>query len=208
MGLDINNENRQDESGCNNDERPQYLCKCCGKCCKVVTTGYSYEELKDLADKGDEESIAFLGIFRPYPSIEAAREVLPDNVDQILNTLSETGDASTDPNFDSDKITFYYCVNLQDDNRCGIYESRPNCCKRGPAHGWSVFPPGCGFEGWQFEQREKHKKSVRMLKEYLYMVESISIDGKIPNSDMTVEEYRNFVEKKIKPLEKYGSRYW
>lgn len=181
---------------------PQYVCRTCGRCCKSITTCHTYEELKEMTAQGQEEARVFIEIFKAYASIDEARKVVPEQVEQILSILE------CEEGFDINKITFYYCPHVTDDGRCSIYEVRPGCCRRAPSHGWSVMPPDCGFEGWQFEQREKHKKMVRSVKEYLYMIESLSQDGKVPGKDMTVEELRKNIEEKIKPWEKFGSKFW
>lgn len=190
------------EHGFKEKDFPQYLCKTCGKCCRSITTRFSYEELKQLSEEGEEEAKVFIEIFKAFPSIEEAKKVIPEQIDNILKELSIKED------FNIDDITFYYCPHISDKNLCGIYETRPGCCRRAPRHGWSVMPPGCGFEGWQFEQREKHKKTIRILKEYLYMAETLSEDGKVPGKEMTVEELRSFIESKIKPWERFGSLFW
>jgi Fe-S-cluster containining protein len=155
-----------------------------------------------MTEEGEEEARVFIEIFKSFPSIEEAKKVIPEQIDNILKELS------TKEGFNIDDITFYYCPHISDKNLCGIYETRPGCCRRAPRHGWSVMPPGCGFEGWQFEQREKHKKTIRILKEYLYMAETLSEDGKVPGKEMTVEELRKFIESKIKPWERFGSQFW
>jgi len=204
MSLDAGDNIKQNEINIDipeDEEFPQYLCKLCGRCCKSITTSYSYEELKQMSDEGEEEAKVFIEIFKPYPSIEEARKVVPEQVDQVLDTLKER-------NFDINKVTFFYCPHISDKNLCTNYEKRPNCCKRAPRHGWSLMAPGCGFEGWQFEQREKHKKLIRSLKEYLYVVENLSQDGRVPGQDLTIDELRKNIEEKIKPWERFGSMFW
>ncbi len=181
---------------------PQYLCKMCGKCCRSIISAYSREELKQMAENGSEEAKVFTEIFKAYDSIEEAKKVVPEQVEQVINELSQQ------ENFDINKITFYYCPYITEDNKCGIYENRPDCCKRAPTGGWSCMPPGCGFEGWQFEEREKIKQKVRKYKEYLIASEAISEDGSIPGQDYSIEELRQIIEKKISPWEKYGSKFW
>ena len=66
-------------------KRPQHLCHMCGKCCRVVTTSTPYAQLKSMAESGDKGATDFLSLFEPYPSIEAARNVDADVVDNIIN---------------------------------------------------------------------------------------------------------------------------
>ena len=172
---------------------PQRLCKMCGKCCRSITSSYSHSELEKMAEKGAGEAKAFITTFKPYTSIEEAKKVVPEQIDQILGELSQT------EGFDINNVTFYYCPHITEKNLCSIHIKRPDTCRRAPRNGWSLMPPGCGFEGWQFEQREKHKKTIRELKEYLYYAEKTSKDGKVPGKDMTIDELKALIEEKIKP---------
>ncbi len=70
------------------------------------------------------------------------------------------------------------------------------------------MPPGCGFEGWQFEEREKTKQYVRKLKEYLITAEATAENGIVQGKDITIEELREIINKKIAQWEKYGSDLW
>ncbi len=181
---------------------PQYLCKMCGRCCKSITTEHTYEELQEMTINGSEAARVFIDLFKQYSSIEEARKHVPDQVDQVLNELGQQ------EGFDINKVTFYYCPYLSEDNRCGIYENRPECCKRAPNNPWSCMPPGCGFEGWQFEQREKIKKEVRKLKEYLIAAEAAAEDGIVPGKDISIDDLRKIVAQKISPWKKYGAELW
>jgi Fe-S-cluster containining protein len=184
------------------DTFPQHLCKMCGRCCKSITTEYTHEELEKLTEEGDEEACVFTKFFKSFPDVDAARKIVPEQIEQIINHLKARD------KYNPDNITFYYCPYITENNLCSIHEGRPECCRRAPRNGWSLMPPGCGFEGWQFEQREKHKKTIRALKEYLYELEKLSHDGKVPGKDITVEELKKLIQDKIKPWERYGAFYW
>ena len=184
-------------------EFPQHLCKMCGKCCKAITTPYTHEELVKLAQEGQEEAKVFVEIFERYNSVDEARAAVPDHVENILNQLKKSN-----PNFDETKVTFYHCPHLTDDNKCSIHSTRPDCCRRAPRNGWSLFPPGCGFKGWQFQQRERVKASVRKLKEYLAELELLDDDFVLQERNKTVKEMKEFIKEKIKPWEKYGASFW
>lgn len=181
---------------------PQYLCKMCGKCCKAIIPETDYEELKIAASEGDEEAKVFVNVFNRYPSVKDARKVVPDHVDQIIEELKKID------KYDLSKLNFYYCPYITVDNLCSIHEERPDCCRRAPRNGWSLFPPDCGFKGWQFEMRERHKKSIRFLKEYLYEAEQTKNEDDLVYSNLSLKEFRTLVENKIKPWERYGARYW
>ncbi len=182
---------------------PQHLCNMCGKCCKAITTPYTHEELVQLAKEGQEEAKVFVEIFERYPSVEEAKKAVPDHVENILNQLRKNN-----PDLDETKVSFYHCPHLTSDNKCSIHATRPDCCRRAPRNGWSLFPPGCGFKGWQFQQKERVKSTVRKLKEYILELELLSPDTVIENKNMTASELIDFIKEKIKPWEKYGAKYW
>jgi len=181
---------------------PQRLCKMCGRCCKAIIPEYSYEELENMLDQKERQANVFLEIFNRYPSIEEARKVVPEQVDQVLENLSAV------EGYDESKISFYYCPHITDKNMCSIHLTRPDCCRLAPRHGWSLMPPGCGFEGWQFKLRERVKKSIRLLKEYLYESQILYGENQIPGKNMTTGELEELINKKIEPWIKYGSKFW
>ncbi len=182
--------------------RPQELCNMCGRCCRVVTTSKSYEELKALQAENDEGACEFLKIFVPYPSIEAARAVDKELVDNVINLLIEDG------NYDETKMTFYGCKYLREDNLCSIYEERPVLCRHCPSTPWSIVPPGCGFEGWLFLKREEAKQKVRKAKEDL--LELKLLKTKNPTEDILkkISSVEHKIQTTIDMYKKYGSYDW
>lgn len=180
------------------------LCHKCGKCCRSATTYHSYAKLQELVAQGDKEAIEFLSVFKPYESIEAARAVEPEQVDQVIEVIKNRGDMNLE------ELTFYHCEYVTPEGLCGIYERRPRCCREAPSHGWSVMPPGCGFEGWQFQQRETHKRMIRDLKTSAYIMEELSPDGKThpTRPETTLDDLRQMIDEKIKPWKPFGAEYW
>lgn len=182
-------------------KRPQHLCHMCGRCCRVVTTSKPYEELKELEASGDEGACEFLKIFEPYKSLEEARKVDKELVDNVIDMLKSDG------NYNGN-ITFYGCKYLLDDNLCSIYEVRPALCRHCPSTPWSIVPPGCGFEGWLFMEREKAKEKVRKAKEDLLELKLL----KQKNTDEEILKKISSVEHKIQTTielyKKYGSYDW
>lgn len=182
--------------------RPQSLCKMCGKCCRVVTTSLPYEKLCKMRDENDAGACDFLSLFEPFDSVESARKVDEETVDNIINLLEQDG------NFPDEGITFYTCKYLRDDNLCSNYENRPRLCRYCPSTPWSIVPPGCGFEGWLFWKREEVKQKIRKAKEEL--IELKLLKKKSINDDMlkkitTVEQK---LQKNIDAYAKYGSYMW
>ena len=178
------------------------LCLKCGKCCRLAVPQLLYDELKEMKDSGNKEAEAFLSVFVPYGSWQDAKHALPDHFEKIVKTLS------LDKNFELDKVTFYHCKYVTEDNLCPIYDSRPNCCKIAPANGWSVFPPECGYEGWQFQQREETKRLVRNLKELLEDLSLYSDDEIVTQDGQSAKELKIKVMEKIEPWNKYGAKNW
>lgn len=183
-------------------DRPQHLCKMCGKCCRVTTTDKSYQELLELVKQGDEGASEFLRVFEPYANIEEARKVGADTVDNIVNNLKAFG------KYEEGKVDFYKCRYIQDDNRCGDYENRPFLCKFAPASPWTVFPPDCGFNGWLFKKREEKKEMVRKMKENI-----IDFEAMLPNINTPeqLEKLLHAIEtskKTIALFDKFGAKDW
>ena len=183
-------------------KRPQELCNMCGRCCRVVTTSKSYEELKELQAQNDEGACEFLKIFEPYPSIEAARKVDEELVDNVINLLKEDG------NYDENKLTFYGCKYLQENNLCSIYEERPVLCRHCPSTPWSIVPPGCGFEGWLFLQRENAKQKVRKAKEDLLELQLLKQKKTDDDFLKKVAAVEHKIQTTIDMYKKYGSYDW
>lgn len=180
------------------------LCHKCGRCCKSATTHHNHTKLLAMAEEGQQEAIDFLEIFEPYPSVEAARQVVPEQVDQVVKAVRERQDMR------EEDLTFYHCRYVTPEGLCGIYERRPRCCREAPGNGWSVMPPGCGFEGWQFAEREKHKRMVRDLKSLAYLMEQLSPDGihHPTRPGTTLDDLRQVVEEKIQPWKQFGADRW
>lgn len=183
-------------------KRPQHLCHMCGKCCRVVTTSLSYAELKQMERDGDKGAVDFLSLFVPYDSIESARNVDAGVVDNIINRLKSDG------SFDEKKITFYGCKYLQDNNLCSRYETRLDLCKHCPSTPWSIVPPGCGFEGWLFWQREEIKQKIRKSKEELLELKLLRMRTKDENTLQKINIVEHKIQRGIDFYKKYGSENW
>ncbi len=121
------------------DKKNEYECKCCGACCKLAVSEYSYTQLKQRALKGDKFSEDFVSVFVPYESEEEAKKINPEYF-ELLNRLVE-----------DDKIYYYYCPKLGEDNLCTIYENRPNICKAFPHNPLKLLSSTCSFNEWKNE---------------------------------------------------------
>ncbi|MEM0950811.1 MAG: YkgJ family cysteine cluster protein [Cyanobacteria bacterium P01_H01_bin.74] len=180
------------------------LCHKSGRCCKSATTFHSQKKLMEMAENGEKEAIDFLSVFKPYKSIEDAREVVPEQVKQVLEVVEKRKDMSVED------LTFYYCEHVSPEGVCTIYERRPRCCREAPNNGWSAMPPGCGFEGWQFEQREKQRRLVRDMKRSVYALEQLSPDGVHHpiRPDTKLEDLNQLMEERLKPWLQFGAANW
>ena len=175
------------------ERRPQRLCKMCGKCCRVVVASIPHEELVLNAENGDKSAKEFLELFEPYPSYKDAMKVDEEIVKNI-------------PNYE--KQTFYKCRFLQDNNLCSRYETRLEVCKIFPSSPWAVIPPDCGFEGWLFVEREKHKQRIRKLKEELILYKA-KLNTNIPNKEKKLyEKLIKKINERIELFAKYGAKDW
>lgn len=170
--------------------RPQRLCKMCGKCCRVVTASIPHSELLKKAAEGDKESVEFLELFEPFDSIEAAKAVDREIVENIP---------------DYENRTFYTCRFLKG-NLCSRYDSRLNVCKRFPSSPWTVYPPGCGYSGWLFMEREKIMKYVRGLKEE--QIQYRMMQKTTPELYDKLQKLIDAIDENIKLYAKYGSERW
>ena len=180
---------------------PQDLCLKCGKCCKTIVSDISPEQLVEMAKNNEEEAKVFFNVFKKYENIEEAKLVNPVHTAEIISKFKKGRKVK------NNQITFYYCPYLSEDNLCTIYPRRPECCKRAPINGWALFPEGCGYEGWQFVQREKHKSRIRKLKEFLYEMEMLVDDDKIVLG-MPVKELKKKIMEKILEYEQFGVKNW
>jgi len=119
--------------------------KCCssGDCCKGASPSVPFLKLLEKAAQGDTFARQFFDMMVPYPSHEAARAVVPGIVEKSLRAIA------TNPDYAGpEDLVFYRCRHLQDDNRCGIYETRPQFCRDYPDTPFIVMAPGCAYVPW------------------------------------------------------------
>ena len=129
------------------DKKEEYSCSCCGSCCKLAVSEYSYDQLKQRAFRGDKFSKDFVSVFVPYKTEEEAKQANPEYF-ELLNELME-----------EQKIYYYYCPKVEN-NLCSDYENRPNICKDFPHNPLKLLPSICSFNAW----RNSVTKSAMLLK--------------------------------------------
>lgn len=169
----------------------------CGTCCRVVALPKSYKELQELAKNEDKEAMDFLELFEPYLSVDEARKVSSETVDNILKYYNE----------DCECI-FYKCRFILDNNLCSRYENRKELCDRFPSTAWAVTPLGCGFEGWLFQKKEEIKQYVRRKKECKLQFEAMLKETDDPDRIEKLLEGIKKIDCIIEMFSKYGSKDW
>jgi Fe-S-cluster containining protein len=131
---------------------PKPTCCSHGDCCKGASPSIPYHQLWEKAKNGDDFARGFLNIMVPYESHEAARKVVPSLVEKTLKAAAKSEKFESD-----DDVVFYACRYLASDNRCGVYEDRPQFCRDYPDSPFLVMASGCAFEGWSNQCRTKFK---------------------------------------------------
>ena len=119
--------------------KEQSSCGCCGSCCRLASSEYSYEQLKERAKNGDKFAKDFVSIFVPYKSKEEPKKLFP----QYIELLEKT--------FKGEELHFYYCPKLDKNGLCSDYENRPDICRIFPSDPRVVFPQKCSFNKWKQE---------------------------------------------------------
>lgn len=132
---------------------------CCsqGDCCKGASPSAPVKHLWAKAAAGDEFARGFLSIFKPYESHEAARAVVPGLVERTLKAAQNAMSRPDSPFETLQDVVFYHCRYLGEDNRCTVYEDRPDFCRTYPDTPFVVMAPGCAYEGWGQACRSKYQ---------------------------------------------------
>lgn len=141
------------------------LPQCCsqGSCCKGASPSTPYHQLWQRAAGGDEFARGFFSIMVPYPTHEEAEAVVPGLVERTLKAAAKSKDFAN-----AQDVVFYHCRYLTPDNRCGVWEDRPQFCRDYPDTPFVVMAPGCAFEPWGKACKEKYaglKEEVSQLQD-------------------------------------------
>jgi len=177
------------------------ICKKCGKCCRLISSTKSYDELCADAQKEDKVAINFLKLFLPYASVEQACLIDKNVVDANI-TLNKKlyGEEA--------KTYFYYCRYIGVDNLCSVYDMRPKMCRFYPKNEFVNLPEDCSYEGYAFVLKEKVKAKIRKAKEELLEIKVLRQN----NSERGIIEKLNRHEKKlfdlIQEYKAFGSQDW
>ncbi len=120
------------------DFRKNFSCKGCATCCNLACSEFSPEQLKEKAKNGDKFATQFTSIFIPYESKEEAKEIYPEYIKLVEDTIE-------------DSVYFYHCPKLTECKRCSDYENRPEICRVFPDNPLSILPESCGFYEWRLQ---------------------------------------------------------
>jgi len=115
----------------------KYNCEKCGSCCKLAATPNSPEVLNMLADNGDKFAKEFIEYFKPYEDFDEIKNLYPDYFDTV--------------DIVNEKLYFYHCDLVTEDNLCPKYDERPQICRDFPENPIDILPVKCGFKHWQDE---------------------------------------------------------
>jgi Fe-S-cluster containining protein len=130
--------------------RQRISCHMCGQCCRLASSEDDYATLKAKAAAGDSFAQEFTSIFLPYASREAARQRDAKGVADVLAFAEDQNQDSGKPGA-AERIHFYYCPYLQEDNRCGVYgtDKRPSICSTYPETPLGYIAKACAWTPWQ-----------------------------------------------------------
>ena len=142
--------------------RDKFTCNRTGTCCKLSSSEHNYEQLQEKAKSGDKFAQEFISIFKPYKTLEEAREVFPEYVDYVLSEF--------DP---EETINFYYCPHLDENNLCMQYEKRPSICRDFPSNPLAIMFPGCGYIQWKKETIVTAFTSHAMIEICMFTLEKL-----------------------------------
>lgn len=141
---------------------PLPKCKMQGCCCRAASPSVPAHQLLQKAAAGEEFARNFFSIFVPHANHDAARAVVPGLVERTLKA------ARKDAAFASEEdVVFYQCRYIGEDNKCRIWEDRPDLCRAYPDSPFMVFAPDCAFEPWAHAVKarfEAMKAEVETLK--------------------------------------------
>jgi Fe-S-cluster containining protein len=154
------------------------LPKCCstGACCKGASPSTPYHQLMKRAAEGDEFAQGFFSIMIPYASHADAEAVVPGLVERTIKAAQKQPDVFQ--NVETD-LVFYQCRYLTSDNKCGVWEDRPQFCRDYPDTPFVVMAPGCAFESWGEACKKKYNamkaevEQLKALKEELAALKAI-----------------------------------
>ena len=132
------------------ERRNNYSCKMCGACCRLAISEFSPTELLQKSLNGDKYAKEFISVFTPYNDESEAEKQFKLYVDLI----NETGE----------KVYYYHCNKVTEDNKCSDYENRPSICRDYPDNPIQMLHPTCAYFGWH-ESIQKIVLTIKAITE-------------------------------------------
>lgn len=139
---------------CINDIRAKYSCAGCGVCCRFAVSEFSPAQIREKAKNGDNFANQFIRTFIPYKSEDEYSKIYP----QYLELLK------------GQSYYVYRCPKVTDDNKCPVYDVRPQICRDFPDNPIAFLPPSCGFYDWKLKSESiwlKLNAEVVIINHYL-----------------------------------------
>lgn len=158
---------------------PYPKCKMTGQCCKCASPSTSAVELLKKASKNNEFAREFFSIFTPYNSIEEAKAENTVWVERCIE-LCRKPDSKVSEN----DLFFYHCIYVSEDNKCLVWEDRPQLCRDYPGSPFLLMAPGCAYEEWSKLCKEKYKNlkiELDRLKQEKKEIENLKYQHKAIN---------------------------
>lgn len=128
------------------EHRKNFNCLGCAACCKLACSEFSPYELVEKAKNNDSFAKQFINTFIPYENEEDAQRVYPEYFELLKNKIP------------GEKVYFYHCPKVTEDNRCSDYQNRPQICKDFPDNPIGLLPKTCGFNKWKQEVEDNALK--------------------------------------------------
>ena len=128
-------------------------CKMTGQCCKCVSPSTPAVELLKKASENNDFAKDFFSIFMPFDSIEQAQKVNPVWVQKAFDFCRKPNSKISE-----NDLYFYHCLYVSEDNKCLVWEDRPQFCRDYPNSPFLVLAPGCAYENWAKECVKKYKE--------------------------------------------------
>lgn len=132
-------------------------CKSCAKCCKCAIPSVSYSELIERFNNEDKFAVDFLEMFVPYDTLDEARAASFGTVENVIENLKARED------YAEEELKFFRCKYLNNNDRCDIYEDRPDLCRMYPDTPFLMLHPGCAYEDWAKECKNKYELFMNEL---------------------------------------------
>jgi len=168
---------------------PYPECKMTGQCCKCASPSIPAVKLFQKAAEGDEFAREFFSIFIPYKNIEEARKVNKGIVERSLNACNNPKNKIS-----AKELVFYHCRYISNDNKCLVYEDRPQLCRDFPDTPFLIFAPGCAYEGWAQECKIRYKElqeNLKALKQQKKELEELKFQQKALKKAYYIQKINN-----------------